>query len=169
MVSAAQEAGAKVLIGGQSSTDDNYLAPTILHQVGKDNPVLSEEIFGPIMPIMRYKTLDEALELIRTIEKPLGLYIFSRSQKNINRVIAETSSGNLMINETTIAFGHPEIPFGGVNFSGIGKAHGHAGWLAFTNEKPVMRQSTLIPSTMLAHAPYTSFKSRVINLVMRWF
>ncbi|MEM7037098.1 MAG: aldehyde dehydrogenase family protein, partial [Bacteroidota bacterium] len=74
-----------------------------------------------------------------------------------------------MINETTIAFGNPELPFGGVNYSGIGKAHGHAGYMAFTNEKPVVRQTTFLPSTMLAHAPYKPWKNKILNLVMRWF
>jgi aldehyde dehydrogenase (NAD+) len=74
-----------------------------------------------------------------------------------------------MVNETTIAFGHTEIPFGGVNWSGIGKAHGHAGFLAFTNEKPLMRQSTLLPSTLLAQAPYAKWKNKLLNLVIRWF
>ncbi|MEM0995853.1 MAG: aldehyde dehydrogenase family protein [Bacteroidota bacterium] len=169
LVTAATTAGAKVLVGGEANPADNYLAPTILHEVQLGNPVLEEEIFGPILPILRYQNLNEALDLIRQIEKPLGLYIFSRSQRNINRVIAETSSGNLIVNDTTVAFGHPGIPFGGVNHSGIGKAHGHAGFLAFTNEKPVMRQSILLPSTLLAQAPYTKFKNRVLNLVMRWF
>ena len=74
-----------------------------------------------------------------------------------------------MVNETTVAFGNTEMPFGGVNWSGIGKAHGHAGFLAFTNEKPVMRQNTLVPFTLLAFAPYTKLKSKALNLVMRLF
>lgn len=169
MLEAATTAGAKILVGGQSDPSAQYLAPTILHEVKPGNPILDQEIFGPIMPIMQYKDLDEAFALIRSMEKPLGLYIFSRSRKNINRVIAESSSGNVMVNETTVAFGHTEIPFGGVNHSGIGKAHGHAGFLAYTNEKPVMRQSILLPSTLLAHAPYTKIKNRILNFVIRWF
>ncbi|HHG84969.1 MAG TPA: aldehyde dehydrogenase family protein [Bacteroidetes bacterium] len=169
LIEKAKAAGAKVLIGGHDDPETNFLAPTILYDVEPGNPILEEEIFGPIVPILKYKNLDDALGLIRSMEKPLGLYIFSRSRRNIAKVIRESSSGNVMVNETTIAFGHPELPFGGVNHSGIGKAHGHAGFLAFTNEKPVVKQSTLLPSTLLAHAPYTKWKSRILNFVIRWF
>jgi aldehyde dehydrogenase (NAD+) len=169
MVTTAVASGAKILIGGKGDTEKRYLDPTFLTDVQLGNPILEQELFGPIMPIMKIKDLDEALAIIRKVEKPLGLYIFSRSNKNIARVQNSTSSGCMMINETTVAFGHTEMPFGGVNYSGIGKAHGHAGFLAFTNEKPVMRQNRLFPSTLLAFAPYTKLKNRLLNLVMRLF
>jgi aldehyde dehydrogenase (NAD+) len=169
MITDAVAAGAKILIGGKGDSATRYLDPTFLTDVQPGNPILNEELFGPILPFMKVASLDEALAIVRKVEKPLGLYIFSRSEKNIAKVQRSTSSGCMMINETTIAFGHTEMPFGGVNWSGIGKAHGHAGFLAFTNEKPIMRQNTLVPSTLLVWAPYTKIKSRMINLVMRWF
>ncbi len=169
MVTTAVASGAKILIGGKGDTAKRYLDPTFLTDVQLGNPILEQELFGPIMPIMKIKDLDEALAIIRKVEKPLGLYIFSRSNKNIARVQNSTSSGCMMINETTVAFGHTEMPFGGVNYSGIGKAHGHAGFLSFTNEKPVMRQNTLLPSTLLAFAPYSKIKTKLLNIVMRWF
>lgn len=161
-------AGAKALIGGDSG-EGAYLPPTVLHGVEADHPIMKEEIFGPVMPILKYKHIDEALALIDSIEKPLGLYVFARNNRLVNKVIQSTSSGNVMINETTIAFSHPELPFGGVNYSGIGKAHGHAGFMAFTNEKPVVRQNTILPSTMLAHQPYYKWKNKILNLVIRYF
>ncbi|MBL0017706.1 MAG: aldehyde dehydrogenase family protein [Bacteroidetes bacterium] len=169
LVGTAVAAGAKVLIGGKGDTATSYLDPTFLTDVELGNPILEQELFGPILPFLKYKTLDEALGIIRKIEKPLALYIFSRSNRNIERIMGSTSSGSLMVNETTVAFGNTEMPFGGVNWSGIGKAHGHAGFLAFTNEKPVMRQNTLVPFTLLAFAPYTKLKSKALNLVMRLF
>ncbi|MEY3443365.1 MAG: hypothetical protein RLZZ519_1646, partial [Bacteroidota bacterium] len=169
LVGSAVAAGAKVMIGGKGDSATSYLDPTFLTDVELGNPILEQELFGPILPFLKYKTLDEALGIIRKIEKPLSLYIFSRSNRNIERIMGSTSSGSLMVNETTVAFGNTEMPFGGVNWSGIGKAHGHAGFLAFTNEKPVMRQNTLLPFTMLAFAPYTKLKSKALNLVMRWF
>jgi aldehyde dehydrogenase (NAD+) len=162
-------AGATLVTGGQTSPNSNFLAPTILKDVKPEHPVMQQEIFGPIMPILRYHSLDEALRLIQSIERPLGLYIFSRSERHIQRIIRETASGSLMVNETTIAFGHPGLPFGGAGFSGIGKAHGHAGFMAFTNEKPVVRQSRYVPSTLLAFPPYSGWKSKVLRLVIRWF
>lgn len=162
-------AGASLVTGGQTDPNSTYLAPTILKDVQPGHPIMQQEIFGPVMPILRYESLDEALKLIHSIERPLGLYIFSRSERNIQRVIRETASGSLMINETTIAFGHPGLPFGGAGFSGIGKAHGHAGFMAFTNEKPVVRQSRYVPSTLLAFPPYSGWKSKVLRLVIRWF
>jgi aldehyde dehydrogenase (NAD+) len=169
LVQTAVAGGAKVLLGGKGDTATSYLDPTFLTDVQLGNPILEEELFGPILPLMRYKDLDEALAIIRKIEKPLALYVFSRSNRNIDKVSASTSSGCVMVNETTVAFGNTELPLGGVNYSGIGKAHGHAGFLAFTNEKPVMRQNTLLPFTLLAFAPYTQLKRRLINLVIRWF
>lgn len=169
LVQETLKAGAKTLIGDPNTAHDAFLPPTILTEVKKDHPVLQDEIFGPIMPVLKVSGLEEALELIQTIEKPLGAYIFAKSRKAVKKFIRETSSGNVIVNETTIAFAHPGLPFGGVNHSGIGKAHGYAGFLAFTNEKPVMRQSTLVPSTLLAHAPYSKWKNKALNLVMRWF
>lgn len=169
LVGTAVAAGAKVLIGGKGDTATSYLDPTFLTDVELGNPILDQELFGPILPFLKYKSLDDALAIIRKIEKPLALYIFSRSNRNIERIMGSTSSGSLMVNETTVAFGNTEMPFGGVNWSGIGKAHGHAGFLAFTNEKPVMRQNTLLPFTVLAFAPYTKLKSKALNLFMRLF
>jgi len=162
------EAGAKLLVGGDKK-EGAYLAPTILTEVEMEHPVLQIETFGPIISIMRYHDLDKAIETIHSIEKPLGLYVFARKRKVINHVISQTSSGTVIVNETTILFAHSGVPFGGVNHSGIGKAHGHAGYLAFTNEKPILRQRTWLPNTLLVQAPYTKFKNRMINLVMRYF
>ena len=161
-------AGAEILIGGDTGPD-NYLAPTVLKGVQVDHPIMQEEIFGPIMPLMKYSHLDDCLKIIDSIEKPLGLYVFAKKKSVIDRVIQHTSSGSVLINETTIAFAHPGLPFGGVNHSGIGKAHGHAGFLAFTNEKPVLKQNTILPSTLLIHPPYTNLKNKLINIVMRYF
>ncbi len=169
MLDASIEAGGKVLIGGKGNNEKSYLDPTILVDIEAGNPILDQELFGPIMPIMKYESLDSALAFIRKNEKPLAMYVFAKKQKVINKVQNGTSSGSFMVNETTIAFGHTGIPFGGVNESGIGKAHGHAGFLAFTNEKPVMRQNTVLPSSMLAHAPYVGWKRKALNLVIRWF
>lgn len=168
MVNAAVAGGAHVLIGGKGDTPSRYLDPTFLTDVHWGNPILEEELFGPILPFVRYKNLDEAISLVRKIEKPLALYVFSRSSRNIERVATSTSSGCMMVNETTVAFGNTEMPFGGVNWSGIGKAHGHAGFLAFTNEKPTLRQNTLLPFTLLVFAPYTKLRRRLIQLVIRW-
>lgn len=162
------DAGAQILTDPGLGAEA-YLPPTILKDVQVAHPIMQEEIFGPVMPILKYKDLDDALHIIHSIEKPLGLYVFARSQKVIKKVLAETSSGNVVINDTTVAFLHPGLPFGGVNFSGIGKAHGYAGFMAFTNEKPVVRQSTLVPSTLLAHAPYKAWKTKLLNLVIRYF
>lgn len=168
LVTDTVKAGAKPLIGGGMG-HDAYFPPTILQDVEPQHPIMQEEIFGPVMPMMKYKDIDEALALIDSIEKPLGLYLFARNRALTKKVIASTSSGNFMLNDTTIAFAHPGLPFGGVNFSGIGKAHGHAGFMAFTNEKPVVKQSTIVPSTLLAHQPYAKWKNKILNLVIRYF
>ncbi len=160
--------GAALVLGGTFNEKDNYIAPTILNNVPPESPVMREEIFGPVMAVRQVESLDDAVAAINRQEKPLALYIFSTSNANIRRIIAHTSSGGVCINETTVSFAHPYLPFGGVNHSGIGKAHGHAGFLAFSNERSVLRQKRGMTTLKLTYPPYTNRVKKIIQWVLRY-
>ncbi len=143
-------------------------SPTILTNVTDDMLVMQEEIFGPILPVVAIE-ISKSVEFVNSKPKPLGLYIFSNNSAFKNDVLKNTSAGGVCINDCVLQFIHPNLPFGGVNNSGIGKAHGHAGFLAFTNEKPVIRQKRGYSTAYLFYPPYTSFKKKILEIVLRWF
>ena len=119
---------------------------------------MEEEIFGPILPLIEYTDLSDAIKIINEKEKPLALYLFSKNKSHMERVKKETSAGMMAINDAVLQFAHPNLPIGGVNNSGIGKAHGHTGFIAFSNEKAVLKQrigftmaKTVYPPLSLIH------------------
>ncbi len=101
---------------------------------------MEEEIFGPILPIISYKDISEAIEIVNGKPKALALYLFTKDSKVQEKILSETSAGGVCVNDCGIHFFHHNLPFGGVNNSGIGKSHGHYGFLAFSNEKPILKQ-----------------------------
>lgn len=127
-----------IIIGGETNRETKYIAPTILDDVSPDSAVMEEEIFGPILPILEYDTLDSAIELINSKPKPLALYLFSHNKEKQQQVLRETSSGGVCINETIMHVGVTELPFGGVGDSGIGAYHGKATFDTFTHYKSVL-------------------------------
>ncbi|MBI2677440.1 MAG: aldehyde dehydrogenase family protein [Candidatus Koribacter versatilis] len=144
-LSAALEAtlrsGATLEAGGEFDHASRYIAPTILSGVTQDSPIMREEIFGPILPILTYQSLEEALYLIRSRPKPLSLYVFSRTRDVLERVLAQTSAGATVWNTTLLHFGNHNLPFGGVGESGMGSYHGWFGFRAFSHERAVLYQS----------------------------
>ncbi len=132
--------GATVALGGEHAVDEHYLAPTLLTHVPEDTDLMQEEIFGPLLPIRSYQNLSEVVDYVNAKPKPLTLYMFTEHQANRDFVLQRTSSGGAAVNECIMQFSHPDLPFGGVNYSGIGKAGGYHGFLAFSNEKSVFRQ-----------------------------
>jgi len=109
--------GGIILYGGKTVKENNFISPTLIEGISENSSLFQEEIFGPILPIITYTSLDQALTLIRTTEKPLALYLFSQSKKNKRIVLSQSSAGTTAINETTIQFAQPHLPFGGVNNS----------------------------------------------------
>lgn len=161
--------GANVETGATYDSTDNYIDPTILTNVSKDSSIMNEEIFGPIMPIVTFKTLEEATALINEKEKPLALYIFSKKSKNIDFIMQHTSAGGTCINDTILHITQPNLPFGGVNNSGIGKSHGKWGFVDFSNERSVLRQHFSFGMAQLLHPPYSKFTKTLIDLTMKYF
>lgn len=144
MLQDAQEKGAQVAAGGRVDVATRFVEPTVLTNVTPDMAVLRDEIFGPILPVAAYDTLDDALGRIRKIHKPLALYIYARDRAVIDRVLAETSSGSTVINHNMIQSGtNPYLPFGGVNHSGTGRVGGKRGFLEFSNPRSVVEETKL--------------------------
>jgi aldehyde dehydrogenase (NAD+) len=132
--------GAVVAAGGDSAAGERYVAPTILTGVGVDSPIMEEEIFGPILPVIAYADLDDALARIRPLGKPLALYVFSRDRRTVEHVLASTTAGGTAVNAAMTQYGNPHLPFGGVGASGQGSYHGFAGFRALSHERAVLWQ-----------------------------
>ncbi len=161
----AVEKGAEIVFGGNTASETNYLEPTILKNVSLQSRVMDEEIFGPVLPIVPYKNTNEAIAFINTLPKALAMYIFGGSKAEKEQFLKGTSSGAVVLNDCAVHFVQNNLPFGGVNNSGIGKSHGYYGFLAFSNEKPVMRQKHGFTSVGLFFPPYTPF----VKKAMDWF
>lgn len=165
----AESKGAKAETGGQMDFSQRFIYPVVLSNVSRQSRIMEEEIFGPILPIITYSSLDEAIEYVNSKPKPLALYIFGTNRSEIDRIKKETSSGSVCINDCVIQFLHSNLPFGGVNTSGIGKSHGYYGFLAFSNEKPVLRQRSGFTAFRLFYPPYTKGVQRTIDWVLKLF
>jgi acyl-CoA reductase-like NAD-dependent aldehyde dehydrogenase len=132
------------VVGGQSDADDLYIAPTVLVDVPPDARVMQEEIFGPILPIIEVSSVDDVVEWVNSHPRPLGLYVFSGDDDVVEQILAGTESGDAVVNDCSIHPLVPELPFGGVGNSGMGKYHGHWGFEAFTNARGVLYHSPLL-------------------------
>lgn len=128
----------KIRIGGEYDIEQKYIAPTVMDNIDFDHRVMADEIFGPILPIITYKDLNEVINTINNRQKPLALYFFSSNRANINKVIARTSSGGVCINDTIMHVASSNLYFGGVGESGMGNYHGKASFETFTHQKSVV-------------------------------
>ncbi|MCY9377083.1 aldehyde dehydrogenase family protein [Bacillus sp. T17B1] len=137
----AIEKGAEVVFGGVFDASDRTISPTVLKNVTPDMKIMQEEIFAPILPMMNYETIDEVIDYVNDRDKPLALYIFSHNQDLIDNVLQHTTSGNAAINDVVVHFSDVNLPFGGVNTSGIGSYHGVYGFKEFSHEKGVFIQA----------------------------
>jgi acyl-CoA reductase-like NAD-dependent aldehyde dehydrogenase len=137
-------ASGTIYYGGQHDRGDRFIAPTVLVNVSPDSPVMQEEIFGPILPILEVGHVDEVIDFVNGRPSPLGLYLFADDQSTTEHILASTTSGAAVVNDCTV---HPiihDLPFGGVGNSGMGKYHGEWGFRAYTNARPVLSHSTRI-------------------------
>jgi aldehyde dehydrogenase (NAD+) len=164
----AVKKGAITVLKNDLNESTLLFPPMVLINAGNDMLVMQEEIFGPILPIVAVDIKTSA-DFINARPKPLALYIFSNDSSFKENILKNTSAGGVCVNDCVLQFIHPNLPFGGVNNSGIGKAHGHAGFLAFTNEKPVVRQKSGYSNAYLFYPPYTSLKKKILALILRWF
>jgi aldehyde dehydrogenase (NAD+) len=162
--------GAKIDFGGECNGEENYMAPTLLSHVGEHAQVWSEEIFGPLLPFRTWTTPGEVIAYINDAPAPLAMYIFSKSNRFVNTMLRETRSGGVTVNDCGPHFYNSELPFGGVNNSGIGKCHGHFGFLEFTNQRGIVRQTRFFPTTKLMFPPYGGRVAKLlIKAILKWF
>ncbi|MGE8380939.1 MAG: aldehyde dehydrogenase family protein, partial [Sphingobacterium sp.] len=127
-----------MVFGGESDAAARYISPTILDNVTEHDGIMQEEIFGPIMPVLTFESIEELVALQKTKEKPLALYLFSKDKKRQDLVLAHTSAGGVTINDCMIHAASKYLPFGGVGNSGMGNYVGHASFKTFTHFKPIM-------------------------------
>ena len=159
----------KILYGGKTNSNENYIEPTLIENIDKDSKIFNEEIFGPILPIFTFKKIDEAIRFINKKNKPLALYIFSSDNKNISKVLEETSSGGVCINHNTLHYSNYNLPFGGIGNSGFGRCHGEFGFKELSNKKSIFKQFMPFSPTDILIPPYNSFKQKIINLILKYF
>lgn len=162
-------AGASVEIGGLVADAERYVAPTILSNVTWESPAMRGEIFGPILPVLAYRSLDEVTDRLNRLGKPLALYLFSRSQANIDRVLRQTASGGAAINTVMLHFANPHLPFGGIGESGQGSYHGWYGFRAFSHERSVLtqRRGGLLRMFDPPYTRRTRFLMKVLGRIIR--
>lgn len=163
----AVQRGARVVVGGDANPAQRYLAPTVLVDVPADAPVLQEEIFGPVLPVVTYRTFEDALAYVRNRPKPLALYVFSRKSSTVDATLNETTSGGVCVNNTLLHMANPGLPFGGVGASGMGNYRARAGFRTFSHERSVLRQQGNPMSRWLA-PPYGARMNRIVARLMRW-
>lgn len=154
-----------IVAGGQTHKDERFIAPTILTNISLDHPSMQEEIFGPILPVLEFNTIEEAISIVKKFHKPLALYLFTKEKKIWKKVIEEVSFGGGCINETISHYVSPYLPFGGVGYSGIGQYHGKASFDTFTHYKGVLKKPFWI-DTFLRYPPYNKGK---VSFIKRYF
>lgn len=154
-----------IYYGGDIDDKNLYIQPTILTNVRIDSPVMTDEIFGPILPVLEFEKIEEVIEFVNNREKPLALYYFSEDNKKIEHVLRNTTSGGVTINDTIIHVANSNLPFGGVGTSGIGKYHGKSSFDIFTHERAVMKRGTFIEFN-IRFAPYKD-KIKLLKRVMK--
>ncbi|MBJ6145823.1 aldehyde dehydrogenase family protein [Hymenobacter sp. BT559] len=164
----AEMRGATVATGGGVDEQQCYIEPTILTDVPAGAAVLEEEIFGPVLPVIAFATLPDIAAYVNARLKPLAQYVFTTSKENRRYLLDNITAGGAAVNETIIQLAHPELPFGGVGNSGLGKAHGHAGFLAFSNEKSVLQQRIGRTGIKTMYPPYNSGVKRLIGWLLKY-
>jgi aldehyde dehydrogenase (NAD+) len=151
-----------VVIGGETDANTKYIAPTVLADVNVSAPVMQDEIFGPILPMVEIDNVAEAIAFINSKPHPLALYVFSEDDRAIDAVIERTSAGGVTVNGTILHISNPNLPFGGVGESGMGAYHGKSSIDIFQHRKPVLRKSTKVDPS-IAYPPYTEKKMKLIR------
>jgi len=164
----AQARGARVLMGGAAEPEACFVQPALLDQVPADAHLMREEIFGPLLPIIGFESLDEVIAAINATPKPLSLYIYSRNRANIQQVLQRTVSGGACVNHSLVQFLHGRLPFGGINHSGIGNAHGHYGFKAFSHERSVVQTQLPLVATLFGAGEVPPMVRKAMKLAFRW-
>ncbi|MDT8438063.1 MAG: aldehyde dehydrogenase family protein [Wenzhouxiangellaceae bacterium] len=153
-----------VVVGGQADPESRKIAPTVLTDVPLDATVMTEEIFGPVLPVLATDDIDSAIEFVRRGEKPLSAYLFTRSKSSERKFLERLACGSVCINDVMMFMSVPELPFGGVGESGMGQYHGQAGFDRLSHLKSVIRRGRF-PEITIRFAPYSALKMKLL----KWF
>jgi aldehyde dehydrogenase (NAD+) len=156
----------QIVIGGSTDEQSRYVSPTVLKDVRPGDPVMQEEIFGPVLPVIDFENFEEVYDIIEQNPKPLATYIFSTSRSLVREFLRRTRSGNAAVNETVMQIASPYLPYGGIGPSGIGRYHGRKSFETFSNMKSVLVKSNIL-DVWLRYPPYSKFKTRIISFLMR--
>ena len=159
------DGGGQIFVGGEACEDELYIAPTILIKTPPDAPIMQEEIFGPILPVLSVKSVDEAIAFINQREKPLAIYAFAEDARVRRQVIERTSSGAVAVNYPCVHAVLPCLPLGGVGNSGMGAYHGRASFETFSHRKPVFLKASW-PDPNIVYPPFSKLKERIIRRLM---
>ncbi len=164
----ARAQGATVAQGGATDAGQCFIEPTVLLDPPTDSRIMQEEIFGPLLPVLTFRNLMEAVDEVNTRPKPLALYVFTQDDENQRYLLQNIPAGGACVNETILHLAHPDLPFGGFGNSGLGRCHGHAGFMAFSNEKSVLKQHVGLTSIKALYPPYTPRVKSMISLLLKW-
>mgnify|MGYP002640915946 CR=1 FL=1 len=156
----------KHIIGGTIDANLRKIEPTILDNVSKTSPVMTEEIFGPILPIITYKNIDEVISFVTSRSKPLALYLFSNDKNIQTRVMRECYFGGGCINDTIVHVASDYLPFGGVGESGMGSYHGRQSFATFSHYKSILKKAVWFDLPM-RYAPYSDFKKKTVKRFLK--
>ncbi|CEI85843.1 Putative Aldehyde dehydrogenase [Rhizopus microsporus] len=158
----------QVVLGGQIDKKDRYVAPTLITNVRFDDPsLMSEEIFGPILPVLTFNTLEEAIALVNRKDPPLALYVFTQKKKLAEQVLRNTRSGGVCINDCLVHQAEYSLPFGGVGTSGMGNYHGEKSFNTFTHERGmILKKQNKERAVSMRYPPYTDRKLKIISFVL---
>ncbi len=154
-----------IVIGGLTDPVKKYVAPTIIKDVKPGDPIMHEEIFGPVLPVIDFENFEEVYNIINQNPKPLSTYIFSTNKKLIREFMMRTQSGNASVNETVMQIASQWLPYGGVGSSGIGRYHGKKSFETFSNMRSVLVKSNLL-DIWLRYPPYSKFKTKIVSWLM---
>ena len=169
LLTAAVEDGATVAAGGQVDAEDRYIAPTVLTEVPDETALMEEEIFGPILPVLPYRSIDTVLSDLRSRPNPLALYLFTESAAMEERILNETSAGGTAINDVLLHYMNPHLPFGGAGTSGIGQGHGIHAFREFSRMRSVLRRSVGSAFMRQAYPPYTRVTRKLVDWILKFF
>lgn len=165
MLKEARLAGAEVVFGGAYDVNDLFIEPTVITNIPNDCQLLQDEIFGPLLPIVTYDTVMDAVQFIKQRTKPLAIYLSSNQNKWIEYFNENTSSGALVINDVMVHIMHPNLPFGGVNHSGLGQSTGYFGLKDFSHQKPILKANPIISPTAAMGFPYKENIEKLLGVL----
>tara|TARA_R110001583_G_scaffold123082_1_gene274429 strand:+ start:48224 stop:49594 length:1371 start_codon:yes stop_codon:yes gene_type:complete len=155
----------KIYFGGNSNRDKRFISPTILQDISFEDEIMKDEIFGPILPILSFTNINEAIKMVKEKPKPLACYIYSKKKQTINKLLNEISFGGGAINDSLMHLSNSNLPFGGVGFSGMGSYHGKSGFDTFSHNKSILDKPFWFEANF-KYAPYSDKKLKIIKWLL---